>query len=127
MHAVVVVQFGPVPPIKQITGCMTYIWERGYRLAAIVWAGGNSADAVTMVARGAAQVVVVGFGGRALAGETTAAGGTVEAVHPHPHVVKPYTHAKSLFVQLRERGKSVVEIAQILGETTREVRRNLSE
>lgn len=127
-NAVVFIQLGPVAVAKQIQACIAYVRDRGYRLAAIIMAGGSSRDAVVLVAMGLAQVVVVGFGGRSLAGEVTAAGGRVEAVHPAPHVVQPYrAMAKSLFAQLYDRGKTVTEIAAYLDVPTGEVRRNLDE
>jgi hypothetical protein len=127
-RAIVLVQMGPVPRTRQRDACVAYVQERGWTLAAVVGQAGHARDAITMIARGEAEVVVVAFGGRSLAGDVVRAGGRVEAVHPRPHVVQPYVAiAPSLVAQLAERGKSPEQIAEILGETTGEIRRKLSE
>lgn len=132
LGAVMVIQLGNTAADKQRTACVGYIAAMGYRLAGIVEQGRSSADAVAMVARGLATVVVVAFGGRELAVEVIAAGGRVEAVHPTPHVVEPPAPPPAnprsvvgLLAQLRARGRSVEEIASFLGESTGEIRRML--
>lgn len=132
--AVILIQLAASVAIaKQEAACLRYVDLRRYRLAGYIERG-VPADAVRMVKRGEAEVVVVAFGGRDIAAEVTAAGGRVEAVHPTPHVVEPPVAAPpksfprsvvDLLRKMRRRGHTTSEIARLIGENTEDVRRIL--
>jgi hypothetical protein len=132
MRAVVWIQPGPTAAAKQEQACHDYLMGSCDTLVAIVPARtGSSRDVVAMIARGEAELVIVAFGGRDVAAAVIAAGGSVLAVHPTPHIVEPPVppplprSSGGLLAALRARGKTVEEIARFLDASTGDIRRML--
>jgi hypothetical protein len=137
-NAVIFIQVATVvATTKQTTACLRYVSSQNYVLKGFVQAGGTGRDAVRMVRDGLAEIVVVAFGGKDIAGEVEAAGGRVEAVHPSPpHVVHPPPPPRHQPIRgvgdllrriKRGTGMSTDELARMLGEDTTDVRKALRE
>ena len=122
--AVIIVRRDGVPTDVQQAACLTYCEAHRYKVDSITY---NPGDAAAIVEAGTAQVVVAAYRrseDRAMDRRVRQTAGRVEYVRGP--VSRHDVTDVDLVAAMHERGASVEQIADLLGESTREISARLS-
>jgi hypothetical protein len=122
--AVIFIHQCGVPAELQESACLEYCQRKQYTVDSVCSEPG---DAAALVESGSAGVIVAAFRrseDRAMGQRVHAAGGRVEYTRTPP-AARPLD-SDDLAAALHERGNTVEQIAQMLGESTQEITRSLS-
>lgn len=122
---VLLLRQGSVPIEMQQRACLQYVTHADYRIDSITY---HPADAASVIEGGHATVVLAAYRrseDRDMGTRVGRAGGRVEYTRTPPTTTRQVA-ADDLAVALHERGASVEQIAELLGESTQDISLTLS-